>query len=76
MKTHYFPIIKNKINIQSNDILYDEDKKILFNKNNNEEIFIKFSDYINKNNIEYKPDKDIKLSNDEIELFNKWFDSF
>ena len=76
MKTPYFPIIKNKINIQSNDILYDEDKNILFNKNNNEEIFIKFSDYINKNNIEYKPDKDIKLSNDEIELFNKWFDSF
>ena len=29
MKTPYFPIIKNKINIQSNDILYDEDKKIL-----------------------------------------------
>jgi hypothetical protein len=76
MKIPYFPIVKKKINIQSNDLLYDENKNILYNKNNNEEVFINYPDYINKNFIEYKTEKDSKSSNEDIDLFNKWFDSF
>ena len=78
MTPPYFPIIKNIPNIQINDIVIDKEKEEIYlnNKNTHNCLIDKFCDYVNKNYQEYKPEIEIKLSDDEINEFNNWYENF
>jgi hypothetical protein len=79
MKPPYVPFIKNLFNIQINDIYIDKNSDGIFMnvKNKNFPTFSeKFCDYVNKNYNEYKPEKEVKFSDDDINKFNLWYEKF
>jgi cGMP-dependent protein kinase len=79
MKPPYVPFIKNLFNIQINDIYIDKNSDGIFMnvKNKNFPTFSeKFCDYVNKNYHEYKPEKEVKFSDDDINKFNLWYENF
>ena len=46
------------------------------NKGNNSVATIKYSDYIKVHVKEWEPEKEIKITEEEMEQFNKWYDEF
>ena len=73
-----FIVLMKQMFIQINDIVIDKEKEEIYlnNKNTHNCLIDKFCDYVNKNYQEYKPDDGIKISDDEINEFNKWYENF
>ena len=46
------------------------------NKGNNSVATVKYSDYIKVHVKEWEPEKEIKITEEEMEQFNKWYDEF
>ena len=87
MSPPYLPKIKPlpSINIpnnkkhENNEENIDNDVNVFIgniNKGNSSVATVKYSDYVKVHVKEWEPEKEIKITEEEIEQFNKWYDDF